>query len=33
MRETQQRRDLRAVARAAQHVWLAAAFVFVWLHF
>jgi signal transduction histidine kinase len=27
------RQELRAVARAAVHVWLAVAFVFVWLHF
>lgn len=33
MRDARQRHELAAVARAAQHVWVAVAFVLVWLHF
>lgn len=33
MNAPEKRRDLLAVTRAAQHVWLAVAFVFLWLHF
>lgn len=33
MREREQRREFRSVTRAAQHVWLTVAFIFLWLHF
>ncbi|HEU4751730.1 MAG TPA: sensor histidine kinase [Armatimonadota bacterium] len=33
MKERTQRRDLAAVTRAAQHIWIAVAFIFIWLHF
>src|SRR5688572_18592751 len=33
MRQREQRGEFRAVTRAAQHVWLTVAFIFLWLHF
>jgi signal transduction histidine kinase len=33
MRERHKQQFLRAVTRAAQHVWIAIAFIFFWLHF
>jgi signal transduction histidine kinase len=33
MRKTPDQHDIRAVTRVAQHVWMAVAFVFAWMHF
>jgi len=33
MREQEAQQDPRAVGRVAQHVWIAAAFIFMWMHF